>query len=477
MKTSGSPSTAQSRFLQLLGLPRALLLFFGALALSSGAFAASFAKGDLVEVTREAPLYFKEATLVRTAQKGERFTVLAARPDTHRVFVSAKDAFGQEIALNVSDDALILVKNLGPAGPVISGEATRLPGAMAGRAGDAARKAGRVKNAGTDASEKTVIAGLRWLVKTQRPDGSWSEQHKAAMTGFALLSFLGHGETNTSAEFGKTVQAGIDWVMDKGKAQNGVLTDHGRIDQPGSYTHGIVTYALGEYYTMTRDEPAGELFKQAIKLIVDGQGPDGGWMYGYDKSQSDTSVGGWQIQALKIAHLSGLNIDGVDAAMDKAMLNLKRVQTANGGFGYRTAEDRYGLTGVGVLGNYCWHQAKNERVTNGLKFIMSQLEANPVEYKHATADLYAWYYNTQAILMVSGANGPEWKKWNAMCQEQLIVNQKPDGSWPVMTHAGHGSLQNSVAGAGPYYRTCLSILMLEVYYRYAFSPTARRPEP
>jgi hypothetical protein len=39
-----------------------------------------------------------------------------------------------------------------------------------------------------------------------------------------------------------------------------------------------------------------------------------------------------------------------------------------------------------------------------------------------------------------------------MCQEQLIVNQKPDGSWPVMTHAGHGSLQNSVAGAGPYYR-------------------------
>jgi hypothetical protein len=46
-----------------------------------------------------------------------------------------------------------------------------------------------------------------------------------------------------------------------------------------------------------------------------------------------------------------------------------------------------------------------------------------------------------------------------------------------MTHAGHGSPQNSVAGAGPYYRTCLSILMLEVYYRYAFSPTARRPEP
>lgn len=339
-------------------------------------------------------------------------------------------------------------------------------GALGGRGGG--KGEARAKAGGKDAGEKAVMEGLRWLVRTQKTDGSWSDQHKAAMTGFAMLCFLGHGETNTSAEFGATVEKGINWIMEKGKAQKGVLADGDKIDQHGSYTHGIATYALGEYYAMTKDERAAELFKQAIKFIVDGQGPDGGWMYSYDKSQSDTSVTGWQIQALKIAHLSGLNIEGVDAAMDKAMLNLKRVQNANGSFGYRKPEEgRYSLTGIGVLCTYFWKQAKDESVTKGLKFIMSKIEENPVEYKHANADLYAWYYNTQAILMVSGANGTEWRKWNGMFQDQLIINQKPDGSWPAMVTAGHEELQKDEAGAGPYYRTTLAILMLEVYYRYA----------
>ena len=362
-----------------------------------------------------------------------------------------------------------------PGVPIQSGMG-KFSGGLGGRGGG--KGAARAAGGGKDAGERAVLLGLQWLKRTQKSDGSWSEQdkHKAAMTGLAMLCFLGHGETSASPEFGETVQKGINWIMDKGKAQNGVLTENGRIDQPGSYTHGIVTYALGEYYTMTQDERAGEVFKQAIKLIVDGQGPDGGWMYSYDKSQSDTSVTGWQIQALKIAHLSGLNIEGVDAAMDKAMLNLKRVQTANGGFGYRTPEDRYNLSGIGLLCTYFWKASKDESVTKGLKYIMSQLEAHPVEYKHATADLYGWYYNTQAIFMVSGANGPEWKKWNAMFQDQLILSQKQDGpaagSWPVMTHAAHGGLQTDDAGAGPYYRTTLAILMLEVYYRYA-APNAK----
>jgi hypothetical protein len=350
----------------------------------------------------------------------------------------------------------------------------KMHGALRGRTGGKGAAAGA---GATDAGEKAVMAGLRWLKQTQKSDGSWSSQHQAAMTGLAMLCFLGHGETSTSAEFGETVQKGINWILERGKAQNGVLTDNGRIDQPGSYTHGIVTYALGEYYAMTQDERAYEPFKQAIKLIVDGQGPDGGWMYGFDKSQSDTSVTGWQIQALKIAHLSGINIEGVDAAMDKAMNNLKRVQSANGAFGYRGPEDRWSLTGVGVLCTYFWKAERSESVLKGMKFIMSNLDKHPIEYKHKEADLYAWYYHTQAILMVSGKDGTEWRQWNSMFQNQLILNQTSDqspnsGSWPVMAHGGHGNLQTDAAGAGPYYRTTLAILMLEVYYRYA-APNAK----
>ena len=160
-------------------------------------------------------------------------------------------------------------------------------------------------------------------------------------------------------------------------------------------------------------------------------------MYNYDKSQSDTSVSGWQIQALKAAHLTGLNMEGVDASLDKAMLNLKRVQTDAGGFGYRKPEDRpgnggYSLCGVGVLCTYFWKQDKGDEVVrDGIKFMLDD-DRPKVEYKGENADLYAWYYNTQACLMVGGS---AWSKWNRMFQDQICDNQNPDGSWPPVSIA------------------------------------------
>lgn len=341
-----------------------------------------------------------------------------------------------------------------------------IPGTMSGRPGGGGKGAGAANGQKSEA-EKAVLKGLQWLVKTQKSDGSWSEPFKPAMTGLALLCFLGHGEIPSSPEFGPAVGKGIAWVLDNGEKNDGRLS-MGPINQHGSYEHGIVTYALGEYCAMTesKDTRAVELFRKAIKLIVDGQGPDGGWMYGFDKSKSDTSVTGWQIQALKVAHLTGLNLPGVDEALDKAMLNLKRVQGPDGGFGYRDVGSKYSLTGIGILCTYFWKGTKDESVTKGMAFMMSQLKANPVEYKAPNADLYAWYYNTQACLMVSGANGKDWKTWNGMFQDELIRSQSNDGSWPPMVHSAHGNLQRDEGGAGPYYRTTLCILMLEVYYRY-----------
>ena len=46
----------------------------------------------------------------------------------------------------------------------------------------------------TKATEQAVLRGLAWLQKVQNADGSWGERNRGAMTGLALLCFLGHGE-------------------------------------------------------------------------------------------------------------------------------------------------------------------------------------------------------------------------------------------------------------------------------------------
>ncbi len=349
---------------------------------------------------------------------------------------------------------------------------SRLPGVMGGRAGGTARMALMKKNDMKDKSEKAVLAGLRWLKEHQNSDGSWSNDKKSSMTGLAVLCFLGHGETPESIEFGPTVKKGVDWLLNTGTENQGKLSQHkDGFPNPAVYEHAIGTYALGEYYSMTKDDRVKDVLMQAVNYIVQGQAPDGGWQYGYAKgNESDTSVSGWQIQALKAAHLTELNISGVDEALDKSMENLKRVQGPKGDFGYHNPGDaRPSLAGVGVLCTYFWRGEKEKSVRDGIKFILEDTEKdNPVEYKGAKANLYAWYYNTQACLMFGGQ---AWSKWNHWFQDQITDNQSPDGSWPKTGNPKNIGGFETGEGTGQVYRTTMCVLMLEVYYRYM--PTNR----
>ncbi len=323
----------------------------------------------------------------------------------------------------------------------------------------------------TDATERAVLRALAWLQKIQNEDGSWGERNRGAMTGLALLCFLGHGEYGQSPQFGFTVNRAIEWMLQNGTASGSRLSmtrDGWGSGNSGVYEHGIGTYALGEYYTMTMligkpDARVVELFRGAVTHILEGQGIDGGWMYDFDKTQSDTSVSGWQVQALKTAHLSGLKIPGVDTALDRAMLNFQRVQTDKGGYGYRKAEDRWSLTGVGLLCELFWRGTRDTGSRRSVEFIMRGLEEFPIRYQHEKADLYAWYYHTQALLMFGGSS---WKKWNEHFSVEIVKAQSAEGSWPPMANSAHGNLQKESSTTGAIYRTTLCVLMLESYYRY-----------
>jgi hypothetical protein len=98
-----------------------------------------------------------------------------------------------------------------------------------------------------------------------------------------------------------------------------------------------------------------------------------------------------------------------------------------------------------------------------MEWMLDETEKNkPVKYREPSADLYAWYYHTQACLMFGGT---AWTKWNGWFQDEICDVQNPDGSWPI-PGGGRVGPQNSDNMTGAVYRTSLCILMLEVFYRY-----------
>src|SRR5204862_1833238 len=122
------------------------------------------------------------------------------------------------------------------------------------------------------------------------------------------------------------------------------------------YAQAIATIPLCEAYGMTKDKgfllaPA----QMAINFIQKAQGNDGSWGY-QANTTGDTSIVGWQIQALKAAQL-GKDIVVDDKVIRRAMKFLDTVGAGSykAAYGYTTAAGAApgtSLTAVGLLSRY-----------------------------------------------------------------------------------------------------------------------------
>ncbi len=177
---------------------------------------------------------------------------------------------------------------------------------------------------GTQGTERAVELGLDFLARHQSPDGSWSlhnfaagragyeragqaqMQSDSAGTGLALLAFLGAGYTHTDGKYRLVVGRGLDHLVRTQKPDGDLFS--GGSQYCWLYSHGIASIALCEAYGMTRDAAVREPAQRALSFIAAAQHPEeGGWRYSPGRD-SDTSVSGWQLMALKSGELSGLEI-------------------------------------------------------------------------------------------------------------------------------------------------------------------------
>ena len=331
-------------------------------------------------------------------------------------------------------------------------------------------------------ADEAVIAGLHWLMKVQQPDGSWRfsggmprflnsavlrREDSLAATAMALLAFQGFGVTPHSRqphfeEFVRSVRRGWEWLLPQQNPDGSFFTERSEIKIHRFYTHALCTIALCERLVMTGDEALREPAQRAIDYCVRYQSRRGGWRYLPDpfSDQSDVSVTGWMVLALKSGEAAGLTVppesyNRVAGFLDSMML-------LSNHYMYRDEEPMPSMT-MTAQASFCrillgWRR-DNPRLAAGVRLM---LDSPPAFAEPHQRDVYYWFFATQTLYHYGGN---EWQTWDSRMRETLLQLQEKtgdeEGSWNPNQPERDAWFQY-----GRLYTTCMSLYVLEVYYRH-----------
>lgn len=339
-------------------------------------------------------------------------------------------------------------------------------------------------NGGAGKTDEAVLAGLHWLVRVQQPDGAWHfsgsfaqpasqrREDAVAATAMALCAFQGYGVTPDSnhpllIEFARPVRRGWDWLFRQQNPDGGFYTPSASSTNR-FYTHGLCTIALCELLAMTGDETLREPAQRGIDYCVRHQSiRRGGWRYLPDRfsEQSDVSVTGWIVLALKSGQAAGLTIppetyNNVMKFLDSMMLDSTRGAHQ---YKYREEEPEPSIS-MTAEALFCrillgW-QRNDPRLTAGVQLI---LETPPSFVEHYQRDIYYWFFATQTLYHYGGH---EWQTWNSLMREQLLHHQERTGTELGSWHPQRPARDTWGIHYGRLYTTCMSLYILEAYYRH-----------
>lgn len=333
------------------------------------------------------------------------------------------------------------------------------------------------KTGGNKQTEDSVKLGLKWLAEHQEYDGHWDckkyggGDNDPAVTGLAVLAFLGAGNSTKIGKYRDNVKRAISWLMSQ-QTKDGLVGKY-------RYETGITAMALAEAYGMSDDRIIKESAQRCINVIVKGQCPSGGWDYSPNSIRVDTSVTGWMVMACKSAKISGLDVPY--EVFEKALAYMQKATQITNNNGYGGASVSYstnaptldavvaggGSTRMTAVALTCFQFLGRDKNDAASLACANQIIADGLP-SIETFDLYRWYYASLGLFQL-GFKSEYWKKWNEPTKEALLkaqikigTVQESKGSWDTAIEQSHGKDQWSRVG-----ETALACLLLEIYYRYA----------
>jgi hypothetical protein len=381
-----------------------------------------------------------------------------------------------------------------------------------------------VANVGGDARTETAVENaLAWLARAQSPDGSWNAQHygagsdprgaaaqpegqyranagrraDTAMTGLALLAFLGAGHTHREGPYASTVDRGLQYLLSQ-QFPSGDLSGRSQVGQDPTvryarmYSHGMAGLAIAEAYAMSQDAALVPALQSAAAYSLNAMNSrTGGWRYDFASDDpGDTSQFGWQAMFLHSASKShaivipGPNRLGLQRFLDSVSTGrhggLAVYRNVAPGTQPSSAAATPAMTAE-AMAMRCMLELpiSSNAAQEARDMILVNLPGRSQE------NLYYWYYAALTMFQLRNqytypqraglpsSSEAAWERWNGAMKQQLcgsqIVQGPEAGSWnPTCIWGSYG---------GRVYSTAMACMCLEVYYRYLpmYHELAREP--
>jgi hypothetical protein len=308
-------------------------------------------------------------------------------------------------------------------------------------------------------ADAAIRRALQHLKSTQKPGGAWDGGFGEAtsITSLAVMAYLAAGHVpGAPGPYRENVDRGVRYVLEH-QHPDGMLVSNNRGGP--MYCHGISTLMLAEVAGMIPDPDLADRVRKALSRAIDlivksqdvkkGIEHAGGWRYQPNSNDSDISVTGWQVMALRAAKSAGCSIDST--RIDRAVAYLKRCAIKEGGFAYQPHQvPNNPRTGVGILAlEICGTHHTPEAVA-GSKYLLE----HPPRWGSAHF-FYEAYYCSQAMFQIGE---PTFQDYQKRLVSTLLEHQQEDGSWLS------GDSNDQAAGVN--YCTAMGVLALAVEYGY-----------
>ena len=307
--------------------------------------------------------------------------------------------------------------------------------------------------------DRAIVDALKYLASQQLPSGAWRIDafgESTAATSLAVMAFMAAGHVPGEGPYGEQMERGIRWVIEHQEPDGMIIhrKSHGPL-----YSHGISTLMLAEAAGMVDESLARRCrlaLEKAVALILRAQEVPkasqhaGGWRYQTTSQDSDLSVTGWQLLALRAAKNIGCDVPAKNIEM--AVEYVKRCSVRGGaGFAYQPGQGATPTrTGTGILELEICGEHESREAVSGADYLLRQ----PLDER----DHYFFYGVYYCSVGMFNMGGDYWTKTRDHLVSLLLPAQQADGSWL--------SRNGSERSSGTVYATSMAVLGLAVEYRY-----------